>query len=507
MFSGLERAHGTYDLSPEHLVIQENGKHKGLAVTRQKPVTDLLWSNHLEGVGAGIGIIPIKEDNTASFVAMDVDVYDSSPEILAKRLWTLKLPLVPVRTKSGGLHAYLFATEPVQAESMRSRMKEMASLMGRPNAEIFPSRSNMDDKSTSNWINMPYYDCMNGLRYGITENGDALEPEEFLKFAETRKQTPQFFSEPTKVSDSGLSDAPPCIETLINIGKVSDNCNNFMTHYAIYSKRAKGDGWQEDVRRANREYIAEPILSRGDIDGVIKSMNAKDYNYTCTKQPMNAYCQGVLCRTRKYGVREADEKSDKAVGQMPVLGGLRKLLVDPPMWFWDVDGRTVSLTTEELQSAKLFQKRVMESCDRMFTLPKSASWETIVDDAMHRMTFIDAPDDSSLQGQLMEHVEALCTGRSQAQVVEEILLGKPFTAEGKTYFRLSDLMRFLTIRNFKDLKTNQIAAVLKSRGFGHEFRLLGKQKKGANLWVTESFAPPIEDLPLPEELLEGAPKF
>ena len=142
LFAGLERAHGEY----RNITVDErraDGKCKGQAITKPEPVTDALWASHLEGT-TGIGIIPIRDDNTSVFGAIDIDVYaDLDPGQVAATVHRLRFPLVPCRSKSGGLHLYLFASAPVSSAMMQARLKQMAAALGHTNAEIFPKQANI----------------------------------------------------------------------------------------------------------------------------------------------------------------------------------------------------------------------------------------------------------------------------------------------------------------------------------------------------------------------------
>src|ERR1035438_5975964 len=110
LFAGMERAHGTYGKPSERR--EEDGKLKGAATTKREPVTDALWQEHLAGV-TGLGIIPIRDDSTCVFGAIDVDVYaDLDHGRVASRVLRLGFPLITCRSKSGGAHLYLFSANP-----------------------------------------------------------------------------------------------------------------------------------------------------------------------------------------------------------------------------------------------------------------------------------------------------------------------------------------------------------------------------------------------------------
>ena len=68
LFEGLPRAHGTYEIKGE----RADGKKQGKATTVREDVTLEKWQAHLDGK-TGIGIIPINDDSSCKFGAIDVD--------------------------------------------------------------------------------------------------------------------------------------------------------------------------------------------------------------------------------------------------------------------------------------------------------------------------------------------------------------------------------------------------------------------------------------------------
>ena len=70
LFSGLERAHGTYEIKDS----RADGKLTGKAITVRENVTIQKWKDHLDGV-KGLGIIPINDESKVKFGAIDVDDY------------------------------------------------------------------------------------------------------------------------------------------------------------------------------------------------------------------------------------------------------------------------------------------------------------------------------------------------------------------------------------------------------------------------------------------------
>ena len=177
IFSGLEIAYGQYQPGERG----DNGKQQGKAFIVRQDVTDELWTNHLEGKGPALGIIPITEDNSCRWGCIDIDEYNFDHTSLIKSIRSHKLPLIVCRSKSGGAHVFLFTKENIPASLMQSKLKEMAIILGYEGSEIFPKQTEIlvERGDTGNFLNLPYYNNTKGLRYAIDDNGDALALEQF----------------------------------------------------------------------------------------------------------------------------------------------------------------------------------------------------------------------------------------------------------------------------------------------------------------------------------------
>ena len=299
LFSGLERAHGTYNNIDN---TREDGKRQGQAITKREPVTDALWADHLSGVN-GIGIIPIRDDSTVVFGAIDVDVYAGLNLVaLAASLRELKLPLVPCRSKSGGAHLYLFTKDPVPAAAMQDKLRGLAALLGYGTAEIFPKQTSMQPGTSDigSWINAPYAGGDDTNRYALNPDGDGLSAEEFLAYAEGCKVGPEWFSQPLRKSEGLLPDAPPCLQHLIEQGIPEGGRNKTLFNLAVYCRKA-GDDWQDKVQELNQRHL-KPALPHAEVLTIIKSVSRKQYGYACSDVPLSSYCDKAQCMKRTLGI-------------------------------------------------------------------------------------------------------------------------------------------------------------------------------------------------------------
>lgn len=496
LFAGLDRAYGSYDLS--QVIIREDGKHEGAALTIRKPITESLWEKHLKGSGIGLGIIPIRSDNTCVFGAIDVDTYPVDLPAIALKLHNNQIPMIVVRSKSGGAHLYCFTQEPVPALMMKNKLKEVASFLGYGTSEIFPKQAKLEkDDDVGQWINVPYFNDTRGMRYAIDVEGNALSAEQFTIVADMMRVNEDWFKT-LLVKNEIFLDGPPCLQALAQVGYPKGSRNNGLYNIGVYLKKAKPDTWEDSLSEANHTYMLPPLPVK-DLQGVIASLKRKDYMYGCSNQPIVQYCNAPLCRTKKYGV------GSSSGSRLPLLGQLSKLDTKPPIWFWIVDGKRLELQSRELQNPKEFQLRCLDTLNTMPQMPSLPVWGVAIEQALHSLTIIEAPKDASSDGQFWEMVEKFCTNRAQALNLSEITLGKPFTESKRTYFRMGDLLDFLARHKFGEFKTTKIASMLKDADAEHHFTKI--KGRGINYWSIPAFEKQDEILDLPSELTGSGEPF
>ena len=200
LFKGSDIAHGTFVVNQNR---SRDGKKLGAAKVLREPTTVQMWSEHLEG-GTGLGIIPIRSDNTCQWGGIDIDQYDINHKDLVKALKQNKVPAVVGRTKSGGAHIWIFISEPVEAADVQRKMTELSASLGHAGSEVFPKQTTilLDRGDTGNFLNMPYHSGKNSTRYAYDEKGEAMSPEQFIVYA-NKNQVTQTNNIPSSVNKMG----------------------------------------------------------------------------------------------------------------------------------------------------------------------------------------------------------------------------------------------------------------------------------------------------------------
>ena len=136
IFQGSDIAHGTFVSKGTSI----NGKKQGTAKVIREPTTVEMWQKHLNGE-VGIGLIPIKSNNTCFWGAIDIDEYDIQHKKVCENLLKNKIPAVVGRTKSGGAHIWIFVSTAIPAEDMQRKMTELSASLGFSGSEIFPKQT------------------------------------------------------------------------------------------------------------------------------------------------------------------------------------------------------------------------------------------------------------------------------------------------------------------------------------------------------------------------------
>jgi|SRR5579862_378151 len=120
-----------FGFDPETLKLSPDGKlrpGKTFAWKNKKPTT-ALWEQHLRGKIA-IGVQASKDDGPASFGSIDIDEYSADTAKIVAQIYRDELPLIPCRSKSGGLHLFIFASEPVPRDLIERALRSLAARLG-----------------------------------------------------------------------------------------------------------------------------------------------------------------------------------------------------------------------------------------------------------------------------------------------------------------------------------------------------------------------------------------
>lgn len=267
-------------------------------------VNSELLVKHLEGDFA-VGVCPVQADGKCFFGVIDIDYYKDKILKVLDFIKEYQLPLLPFRSKSGGLHLYLFVRKSVSAKSMRETLSKIVyyfcldSLYGDNKVEIFPKQDKA--KGFGSCITLPYFNAEDTYNYLMSLDG---EPVSFDGALNIIKQSIVMLEDVQECLDRlPYGDAPPCLQRILLSGVVGGDDsgrNNFLFSYSVYAKKKYGTGFCDYVRKINNSF-ASP-LEDTVIDSITASVTENEYVYKCKDIPCKGFCNKSECSKREFGL-------------------------------------------------------------------------------------------------------------------------------------------------------------------------------------------------------------
>lgn len=482
-------------------------------MTEKKSVTDSQYSDHLNGV-MGLGLVPIMDNSMCWFGAIDIDnhgeVEDTDLAAVTKIIRTKKLPLVACRSKSGGVHAYVFCKEPVRAKLLKTAMVKWAADLGFPKAEIFPKQDALEididgERRLGNWINLCYFDADDTVRYSLGKKSAKATLEEFITEAESLKVSS---NDLTYTAESAHAEAPPCLQRLYAEGVPEGTRNDALYNIVIYRKRSNPNTYADDVLDDNNE-IFKPPLPTSEAKKIIKSASRRDYKYKCQLEPLKSRCDSATCVTREYGIPKNDYDEMEAESSLPVFEGLLKYLTDPVKWGIlvtvpnDPEKKRMlvsNIPTEVLYNFDNLKNKITEVLSIGVPSITKRNWERKIIPLINKAESVELPEDASVSGvisnRLKEFLDKADVNGSSGDIKEreKLLRGIPCVTNVKSerrnsdgtttdsyekcvVFRGMDFVRYLKMVKSEDVKgSNLWFALTNQLGLTHQkISVLGKK--------------------------------
>jgi len=464
-FTGLERNFGFCNVNNGY-TDPDTGKIKfrsGDYGWSGKPITDKDYQQHLDGTKS-IGIQPCNDDGLARFGAIDIDpkVYKNlDVKYYLDIIQEKELPLIPARSKSGGLHLYVFTKELVKAKIIKDFLEEVLFLFKLPiNTEIFPKQTKLGnntdgDKINGNFINLPYFN--KNERVALSPNGEEMSIKLFLNCIELNKQT----SDQLKQISNNIiqkeliggaeefKDGPPCLE-ILSKNKMKDGRDRFLYNYMVFAKKKYSDNWRDKVLQAGRNYFEFNSTWTDDhIKMKIKTWDKETKGHTCSDELLAPVCVKSECVKRKFGII-----SDKKIN-WPLMTNLQKIDFKPdPEYYFTVEnkkGESVPVHAKDvnkIKDQKELRGLIMAQVDVLPPPIKAMEFYEMINALLDTVDTVQpAPGTRPmeiLKKLLREHING-----PQATTYNSFLSGNVLKDKEYAYFVYDDFYNFLKENEWK----------------------------------------------------------
>lgn len=463
------------------------------------------WAQHIRGT-QGVGCVPIMDDGSVTWAAIDIDNHGQEEDIpiapVDAKVMEGKIPLVLCRSKSGGIHAYIFFKEPTKAGKAKSMLERWATELGFKGSEIFPKQSALSGKQYGNWINMPYLGGNETIRYAF-RGGKKLSLPEFIEVAE-KLRVDEAELHAQQMLDH--AQAPPCVQRMMAEGVSAGMRNEGMYNTVIYLKKAFPDSVESAAEELNRQMFDKP-LPKVELKRTVASASRPDYSFRCGEEPIRSLCDRETCVKRKFGITQSEFDNLGAIAQLPEFSGLVKYVVEPVRWEIRInDLRVTNISTAQLLEWKYMREMIAEKLTIIAPLIKNQEWERVLQGMMKEARIVDAPDDASIAGVIRARLrefaaktDLMSFGQDTADR-KALLRGLPVVqmSEGErcVMFRAQDFVNYLKRTKSEELKGVALWFAVKDIGVRHSKIRVGTHS--INVWcipVTEV----VHDKPEPVE--------
>lgn len=283
----------------------EAGQKIKTKITNNEGTVDKdLLLHHLNG-DFGVGICPVNAEGKCFFGVLDIDYYKGKIKRVLQFIKDYQLPLLPFRSKSGGLHVYLMLAKPVSAKSMREVLNQIIyyfsldMLYGKAKVEVFPKQEKAEGFGSS--VTLPYFNADNPYTYLLDLDGNPVPFREAMDYIQHHLSSLEEVKK--AIENLPYNDAPPCIQRILiseEVGGEDTGRNNFIFSFAVYAKKKWGNGFEDYVKEVNEHF--EVPLEDAVVEQTCTSVREHEYIYKCKDIPCNSYCDKPACRKREFGL-------------------------------------------------------------------------------------------------------------------------------------------------------------------------------------------------------------
>ena len=469
IFNGYRGAYGVADWTNVK-IDPVSGKKKPDYRWNFEPFTDQIFIDHLNGVKS-VGIQPTNENSEVKFGLIDIDPnnyvnYDK--KIFIDKIQEFKLPLIPIESKSGGLHLFIFMKEFVSATLLVSFLSNLLPLFNlKPDNEIFPKQTQLTkDAETGElrpgqFINLPYYKRTE--RQALNIDGTPFTFEQFIEVVEVNLVevknldaiTEGIDTQIYEGTDEDFKDGPPCLAHLSKIMRdpLFDGRDRFMYNYHVFVKMKYPDTWKQKVKNAPVKYFEERYANAWDdqtLNAKVRSWNRSEKGFTCTKEPISLHCKKGICVKKKFGVLAGSK------GTYPELTNLKKIDLDPePEYEFDIiKPNGISTATVHCRSVE----HVTDQRKRRNAIAKAAGFpppiikgdedQTILVSLWKTQEVVSPPIGTTSKEKLHDVLYAKING-AKAQTDASFKTGTVLIEDGHAFFKFNKFYDKLKSKNWK----------------------------------------------------------
>ena len=354
----------------------ERGKREADYLTIHEPVTADLWQDHLEGKYV-IGLRPERDDKI-KWGCIDVDPQSYKDYSSKKYIDIIKnnnLPLIPVRSKSGGLHIFLFLKD-------WENKVDVLKILNKWNNDYFMANEVFPMNKA---LGMPYFNAKMTTEFAYNNDGTPIMLEAFIELAQLKQvslEQIKNFKATKYEPESSWRDYPPCVQKMIQEKWSGNHRNDFLFNVLVLECKKDENlsiaELTEIAKKRNTEIFTIPLPEK-EIVTIAKSVKKGGYFYKCPPK-LNAItpiCNKDLCKNRSLGIfQEAPAIIDEFEDVMFIRD------IKESFYRFKYLGEEIICKPEDMASELNFKKKLLNYKILWKNLPKRKNisvWDLFLD--------------------------------------------------------------------------------------------------------------------------------
>lgn len=409
----------------------EAGQKIKTKITNNEGTVDKeLLSKHLNG-NFGVGICPVNAEGKCFYGVLDIDSYGAKIRRVLHFIKEYQLPLLPFRSKSGGLHVYLMLSKAVSAKTMRETLNQIVyyfsldMLYGKAKVEVFPKQEKAEGFGSS--VTLPYFNAEHPYTYLLDLDGNPVPFKEALDYIQKHLTSIDAVKE--ALEHLPYNDAPPCIQRILiseDVGGEDTGRNNFLYSFAVYAKKKWGNGFEDYVKEVNDNF--EVPLEDSVVEQTCTSVREHEYVYKCKDIPCNSFCDKPACRKCEFGLGK-----DKGHFTGIDYGQLYRYKTAEPYYIWKLRLQGQEAWVDVVfkdEGYLLDQKNFAKMCVRYLNqAPMQVSnndWYAVLNSILPNIQDVEVKQESDTSGLSMIHnafIDYLSNKQARRDMPYQIKMG------------------------------------------------------------------------------------
>ena len=233
--------------------------------------------------------------------------------------------------------------------------------------------------------------------------------------------------------------------------------NNVLFNLGVYARLKYESSWEEQVETFNRDVI-DPPLSHREVGAIVKSLEKKNYSFTCNNPPICNHCNREACKNREFGII-AFQHVDVGI----VLDSISKMMSEPPMWVLSLEGVRTEVETDELLDQNKFRKVCVNSINKIPGRMKAEEWDKFIRNKLTDIEILDMPIETRQLDLAATLVPRFFEVTPQGVTKEDMNMGR-WIKDGNAYhMRGTDFQSFLNRQNV-EIDMRKLWSLMLSKG-------------------------------------------